>query len=51
MCPASAESLNNVSHTVVKDITLIGLIMEHAWILVVAFWTFSSFIFRHNLNS
>ena len=51
VCPASAERLNNVSNTVVKNITFIGFIMEHTWILIVTFWAFSPFIFRHNLNS
>jgi hypothetical protein len=37
VCPASAERLNNVSNTVVKNITFIGFIMEHTWILIVTF--------------
>ena len=51
VCPASAERLNNVSNTVVKNITFIGFIMEHTWFFIVTFWAFSPFIFRHNPNS
>ncbi|KKK41812.1 MAG: hypothetical protein Lokiarch_39850 [Candidatus Lokiarchaeum sp. GC14_75] len=46
--PASAESLDNISNTVVKYVTSIRFFMEHARILIIALWAFSSLIFCHN---